>query len=163
MRLIRFVVLGLLAVAAGVGVAGAAPLGTISVYGTSNGLLPGAMLGRREASQAATGSFFVLDNNRGVSPFGNKAIGGVDLTTHVINEYLLPDGKIPRFLGVGPDGDLWVSVVATSAIEQVIPNGALPPTVNAFNTRAGSGPISSVKVRMATSGLPTPAVLRLSA
>lgn len=138
MRLIRFVVLGLLVVVAGVGVAGAAPLGTISVYGTSNGLLPGAMLG--QGRPGGDGNFWFLDNNRGVSPFGNKAIGSIDLTTHVINEYLLPDGKIPRFLGVGPDGDLWVSVVATSAIEQVIPNGALPPTVNAFATRAGSGP-----------------------
>ena len=138
MRLIRFIVLGLLAVAAGVGVAGAAPLGTISLYGTSNGLLPGAMLG--QGRPGGDGNFWFLDNNRGVSPFGNKTIGSIDLTTHVINEYLLPDGKIPRFLGAGPDGALWVSLVATSAIEQVIPNGALPPTVNAFATRAGSGP-----------------------
>jgi len=138
MRTTRFIIFGLLTLAACVGVAGAAPLGTISLYGTSNGLLPGAMLG--QGRPGGDGNFWFLDNNRGLSPFGNKAVGSIDLTTHVINEYPLPNGKIPRFLGAGPDGDLWVSVVATSALDQVIPNGALPPAVNAFATRAGSSP-----------------------
>src|SRR5206468_12925534 len=98
----------------------------------------GAMLG--QGRPGGDGNFWFLDNNRGASPFGNKAIGSIDLSTHGINEYLLPNGKIPRFLGVGPDGDLWVSLVTTSAIDQVIPNGALPATVNTLTTRAGSGP-----------------------
>jgi len=134
MRMTRFITVGLLTLAACVGVAGAAPLGTISLYGTSNGLLPGAMLG--QGRPGGDGNLWFLDNNRGSFPFGNKTVGSIDLTTHAINEYPLPNGKIPRFLGAGPDGNLWVSVVATSALDQVIPNGALPPTVNAFATRA---------------------------
>jgi streptogramin lyase len=129
-------------VAFGVGIAGAAPLGTNNLYGTSFGLLPGAMLGQGKAG--ADGNFWFLDNNKGASPFGNKAIGQISPITHVINEYLLPNG-IPRFLGAGPDGNLWVSVVNTSAvgvpaIDQVVPNGTAPPTINVFSTRTGSRP-----------------------
>ena len=76
MRTTRFIIFGLLILAACVGVAGAAPLGTISLYGTSNGLLPGAMLG--QGRPGGDGNFWFLDNNRGVSPFGNKAIGSID-------------------------------------------------------------------------------------
>ena len=125
-----------------VGVAGAAPLGTNNVYGTSSGLLPGAMLGQGKAG--ADGNFWFLDNNKGASPFGNSAVGQISPITHAINEYPLPNG-IPRFLGAGPDGNVWVSVVdssahAVSALDQVVPNGTLPPTINVFSTRAGSGP-----------------------
>ena len=139
--LLTALLLGVL-VAFGVGVAGAAPLGTNNVYGTAFGLLPGAMLGQGKAG--ADGNFWFLDNNKGASPFGNKAIGRISPITHVINEYLLPNG-IPRFLGTGPDGNLWVSVVNTSAvgvpaIDQVVPNGTLPPTINVFSTRSGSRP-----------------------
>ena len=57
----------------------------------------------------------------------------------MINEYPLPNG-VPRFLAGGPDGNLWVSIVATSAIDQVVPNGSMPPTINVFSTRPGSSP-----------------------
>jgi streptogramin lyase len=126
----------------GVAVAAAAPLGTNNLYGTNFGLLPGALLGQGKAG--ADGNFWFLDNNKGASPFGNKAVGQISPITHAINEYPLPNG-IPRFLGAGPDGNLWVSVVnasarSVSALDQVIPNGTMPPTINAFSTRAGSGP-----------------------
>ena len=126
----------------GVGVAGAGPLGTNNVYGTSFGLLPGAMLGQGKAG--ADGNFWFLDNNKGAAPFGNRAVGQISPITHAINEYPLPNG-IPHFLGAGPDGNLWVSVVdssahSVSALDQIIPKGTMPPTINVFSTRPGSSP-----------------------
>jgi streptogramin lyase len=131
-----------LLLAFGVAVAGAAPLGTNNLYGTSFGLLPGALLGQGKAG--ADGNFWFLDNNKGAAPFGNRAIGQVSPITHAINEYQLPNG-IPRFLAAGPDGNLWVSVVnssaaSVSALDQVIPNEMGSPTITAFATRPGSHP-----------------------
>ncbi len=157
MRAVRLMILGLLALGVFVGVAGAALLGTNNVYGTSYGLPAGAMLGQGKAG--ADGNFWFLDNNKGTAPFGNQALGEINVTTHAINEYPLPNG-IPRFLGAGPDGNLWVSVVTAPAgavvpaIDQVVPDGTLPPTINVFSTRSGSSPDQLGKDRTATCGSP---------
>jgi virginiamycin B lyase len=109
MRLIRLTVLGLLVLAACVGVAGAEPFGQITEF--SSGFSPGA---------TASGLTAGADGNLWFTERGPTAIGQMT-TAGVVTEYSggFPAGSVlggGGGIAYGPDGNLWFTDSGTKAI-----------------------------------------------
>ena len=111
MRAIRFIIVGLLGMAACVGVAGATPFGEITEF--SSGFSPGAIPG--SLTPGADGNLWFTDR-------GTTAMGQIT-TAGVVSEFSggFPAGSIPGAgsgggVSYGPDGNIWFTDSGTKAI-----------------------------------------------
>jgi len=113
----RFIIFGLAALATCVGVAGAAPLGTVTLFPLPSGNATDALGGLRAGA----------DGNLWFSDTTAKAIWKVT-PSGVLSEYLLSaagGGTAGSPSTAGPDGNMWFTINSPAGIGRVTPNGTI--------------------------------------
>ena len=132
MRSIRLIMVGLLTAAACVGVAGAAPFGSVTEF--SDGVNQAAALNPYLLA-GPDGNLWFTDKGT-ASKATDSAIGKIDPQTGVISEVGITEsggnvGSAPRFVVAGPDGNMWFTDGGSSN------GGTGPPAIGKLDLATG--------------------------